>query len=176
MKAPLAPAPTDLERQDKELVLKHGNRTTDGLGFSLHEVPAQAQDVADQHFQVPRIRDPHELDVSGFAKQFPRPQLPDASNVGDKQPLPGKAYEVTLVEPGKPLDQFWKGLAEASPDHFGAHAWSVAALVWVRLGDLLHYLLSCSVIPRSVNPVIRAGSNCIDIRRLQRDDSFVRGA
>jgi hypothetical protein len=172
--ATLTPVSTDLERKTKELMLKHRHRTTRGFSFSLHKAPAQAQDVADQHFQVPRIPNPHTLDVSGFAKQLPRPQFPDATNVGDKQPLPGSAYRVTVVEPGKPFDQFWEGLAESSTDHFGTYALSVVTVLGVRLRNLVHYFLSRSVIPRSVNSVIYGTANCIDIRRLQRDDTFIK--
>jgi hypothetical protein len=41
------------------------------------------------------------------------------------------------------------------------------------LSYLLHNVFSSSVIPRSVNSVICAGTNCIDTRRLQRDYSCV---
>jgi aspartate ammonia-lyase len=53
----------------------------------------------------------------------------------------------------------------------------VVVAMWVRLGYLLHNVFSSSVIPRKVNPVICAGTNCIDIRAMQRDDlSVSKGA
>jgi hypothetical protein len=51
---------------------------------------------------------------------------------------------------------------------------SAVTVLWVHLGNLVHYFLSRSVIPRSVNSVIYGAANCIDIRRLQRDDTFIK--
>ncbi len=136
MKALLTPASTDLQRKGKELVLKHRHRTTDGFGFSIHKVPAQAQDVADQHLQAVPIGKPHVLDILDFVEQLSRAQSPDVTDVGNQQGLPCSARRVATVEPGKPFGQFWKGSAETSTHNLGADAWSVVVATWVRLGYL----------------------------------------
>ena len=174
MKALLTRASTGLQRKGMQLVLKHRHRSTDGFGFSIHKVLAQAQDVADQHLQTVPIGKPHVLDILDFVEQLSRAQSPDVTDVGNQQGLPGSTYRVTLVEPVKPFHQFREGLTESSTDHFGAYALSAVTVLWVHLGNLVHYFLSRSVIPRSVNSVIYGAANCIDIRRLQRDDTFIK--
>jgi len=166
----LTPASTDLERKAKELVLKDRHRTTDGFGFSIHKVPAQAQDVADQHLQAVPIGKAHVLDILDFVEQLSRAQFPEVTAVGNQQGLPGSTGRVAAVEPGKPFRQFWKGPGETSTHYLGADACSVVVATWVRLSYLLHNAFSSSVIPRRVNSVI---TNYVDIRRLQRDYSFV---
>ena len=173
MKGLSTPASTDLERKAKELVLKHRHRTTDCFGFSIHKVPTQAQDVADQHLQAVPIGTPHVLDILDFVEQLSRAQSAEVTDVGNQQGLPGSARRVATVEPGKPFRQFWKRPAETSTHDLGADTWSVVVATWVRLSYLLHNVFSSFVIPRNVNAVICAGTNRIDIRSLQRDYSFV---
>src|ERR1700678_4098843 len=113
MIATLARASTGLQRKGMQLVLKHRHRTTYGFGFSLHKVPAQAQDVADQHLQAVPIGKPHVLDILDFVEQLSRAQSPDVTDVGNQQGWPDSALRVATVEPGKPFRQFWKGFTEA---------------------------------------------------------------